>query len=367
MAIYYFMIMVLTGLGYVLTEGKKQKKSAILYLAVVFFCLTLFASFRYAIGFDYFSYRSIYETISERTFGDILHSYWYEPLFFVVCKVFSLLGCSFPVFLLWINCFLFFVAMRFICRYSKLPWVSVYLFITLQFLAYDMNLIRQSISVSFFLLAHPYLKNRKIVPFTILILIGGLFHNSLLFIWLFYFLLPGINLRKFIIIPIGITVLGYFLFDPLFRLFQPLLPERYAGYFGSYFWNSNSFVYVMPSVLYGLLIYLFRNRISEPAERSIYLNSALYNFLISLFITKHYILERFSIYPFALSLIAIPEIISSYRVEKDCKGKYNFGYPHVLLLFLLFGGAYFFFAVAKGYHNVYPYVSLLNRSYSVPH
>lgn len=365
MTIYYLMIGTLAGLGYFFTEKKKGIKNTAFYLTIVFFILTALASFRYAIGFDYFSYQSIYEMMSEWTFGAILHFYWYEPLFYLLCKLFSVLGFSFSMFLFAINVFLFLIAIQFIYRYSKLPWISVYLYITLQFLAYNMNLIRQSIAVAFFLLAYPYLKNRKLFLFSVFTFIGGLFHNSLLFLFPFYFLLPKKNTKKFLGFLGIVMILGYLLFDPIFSLLLPFLPEKYTIYQEGFFWNSNSFEYILPSALYSILIYLFRNRIKDPNERTIYLNSTLYTFFINLFITKHFILERFSIYPFTLSLIAIPEIIASYRKEKDSRKQF-FTYRRVLLLFLLFGGVYFFFAVSKGYHHVYPYVSLLDKSYSAP-
>lgn len=365
MTIYYLTILVLSGLGFIFTEKKKGVKNSIFYLTIVFLILTALASFRYAIGFDYFSYRDIYVNMSIWTFGDIFHYCWYEPLFFIACKLFSSIGCSFQFFLFVINIFLFFIAVKFIYRYSKLPWMSVYLYITLQFLAYNMNLIRQSIAVAFFLLAYPYLKNRKLLPFSILFLIGGLFHNSLLFLFPFYFLLPKKLTKKFLAVLFVLILLGYFLFDPVFSLLLPFLPEKYVLYQTKVFWNSNSFKYIVPSATYCILIYLFRNRIDEPNKRTIYLNSALYTFLISLFITKHFILERFSIYPFVLSLIAIPEIITSYQNKDNSKGNILI-YHRVLFLFLLFGGLYFLFSVNEGFHNVYPYVSLLDKSGSSP-
>ena len=115
-----------------------------------------------------------------------------------------------------------------------------------------------------------------------------------------------------------------------------------------------------------MLIILFRNRIKDPLLRSVYINSAVYHFIISLFITKHFILERFAVYPFAFSLIAIPEIISSYEDKKERGRKPFLTYHRVLLLFLLFGGAYFAFAALFGFHHVYPYTGLWDKSISPP-
>lgn len=378
MAVYYFTISILTGLGYILSEKnilfrnnpncnvRNEKKAAALCLAAAFLIFTFLASFRYAIGFDYFSYRDIYTFVSGWSFDDIFLIYPEEPLYYVTCRLFSLAGCPFPLFLLIINIFLMSVSMQFIYRFSRLPWLSAYLYITLQFLAYNMNLIRQSIATAFFMLAYPYLKNRKLLPFTLFMAAGGLFHNSLLFLYPLYFLLPLKFSRKSMGLLTGAVLLVYLFFDPLFQLLVPFLPVKYAAYQGGYFWNSNGFDYVIPSGVYCLLIYLFRNRLGDSPQGRIFQNSALYQFLITLFITKHFILERFAIYPFVFSLTAIPELIHSFREKPGTVGKFSLTYRRVLMLFLLFGLGYFLFASNRGFHRVYPYVSLIDKSCSAP-
>ena len=380
MAVYYITICSLAGAGFLFK--KKETKAVPVYLLLAFVVLTLLASMRYAIGFDYFAYRNIYTMISQWTFHDILVNYQYEPLYFVLCKIFSLMHCPYEIFLLCINALLLFTAMLFIYRYSKLPWISVYLYITLQFLAYDMNLIRQSLAICFFMLSYPYLRDRKLLPYRILIIVGGLFHNSLWFMYPAYIFLPKKNTRTFTIGMILLAVTGYLFFEPFFNKLQPFLPLKYISYEGTYFWNSSTFDYVIPAAIYALFIYLFRSRIEDSHLRNICLNSALLHFLISLFITKHFILERFAVYPFIFSLIAIPEIIVSYQTDTENAGRpqilaqtrtsftdhciLSLNYRTVLLLFLLSGACYFMFAASKGFHHVYPYVSLLDRSYSAP-
>lgn len=363
MTVYYVTISLLTGMGYFFTEKKQKNTATLWYLAVSFLFLAFLASFRYAIGFDYFSYRNIYEMVSQWSFADIFRYTQAEPLYYVICKIFCMAGCPFQIFLLFVNLFLMAAAMQFVYRYSKLPWISVYLYITLQFLAYNMNLIRQSITVAFFLLAYPYLKNRKLLPYTFIILLGGMFHNSLWFVYPLYFLLTWNYNRKTLSCLLAATCLGYFFFDPIFAFVSPLLPARYANYPSGYFWSANGFIYVILPGLYCLLVYLFRNRIEDPFQRTLYLDSALYQFFINLFITKHFILERFAIYPFVFSLLAIPDIIDSYRKKT---GTHTLNYRRVLFLFLLFGAAWFCFSAAEGFHRVYPYVSLLDKSLSAP-
>ena len=52
MTIYYFTISVIAGLGFILTDKKKEKKKTVIYIILSFLILVFTASFRYAIGFD---------------------------------------------------------------------------------------------------------------------------------------------------------------------------------------------------------------------------------------------------------------------------------------------------------------------------
>ena len=166
MAVYYVLILALAGAGYLFTERRKYPGAAAIYLAAAFCSLLFITSFRYAIGFDYFAYRDIYNNAASLSFRDILQMYWYEPLFHLLSRVFSMNGIPYQVFLTCINCFLLSAAMWFISHYSKIPWMGVYFYITLQFLAYNMNLLRQSMALCFFMFSYPYLKERKIVAYT---------------------------------------------------------------------------------------------------------------------------------------------------------------------------------------------------------
>lgn len=177
----------------------------------------------------------------------------------------------------------------------------------------------------------------------------------------------------------GAAVCGYIFFDPLFAVVQQFLPLKYTSYQTSYYWNASGLAYVIPSFLYLVLIYLHRKHVMDAATRCVYLNSAFYNFLISLFLTKHFILERFAVYPFVISLAAIPDILAGCKktaAEKQAENasgnltgsrvKKNWPFLSVRLQFLLYGALSFLFAAERGFHHVYPYVSLLNKSKSVP-
>lgn len=350
--------------------GKKNtKQSMILYLCFSAMVLTLLAAFRYAIGFDYFSYRYIYENMECVSFDEIFLIYKREFMFYIFCKILSSIHVPYIGFLFIVSLFMHSTAMWTIYRYSKIPWLSVYLYITLQFFAHNMNLIRQSIALSFFLLAYPFLKERKLAPFLLIMICGALFHNSILFMIPLYFLLPVKANVKSLGILFTLAVLMYWLYDPFFFLVKPLLINGYANYAGTEFWRPSTMDYVIFPALSFCLLFLFRKRHAAlSSEASIYLNSAFYTFIFTLFITKHFILERFSVYPHVLLILGIPDVIACFH-NKEEAAKMPFWKReacYVLVSFLILGGMTFLFAAYKGIHHVYPYISLLDKAQSSP-
>lgn len=366
MLVYYILIAVLVSAG-IYAGNKNTKQSAIVYLALSALLLTFLASFRYAVGFDYFSYRGIYESVKELSFSQVFQIYKDEFLFYIFCKLLTFIGIPYIGFLFLVSLFMHSAAMWFIRRYSKIPWLSVYFYIALQFFAHNMNLIRQSIALSFFLLAFPFLKKRKFLPFLLIIIGGSLFHNSLFFLLPLYFLLPIKASVKSLGFLSGLTLIAYILCEPLIERIMPLLFNTYSGYLSSDFWQASTFDYVMIPFLYLVLMLLFRNKYETGCrDSSIYINSAFYTFAITLFITKHFILERFAVYPNIISIIAIPNVITCFYNNKGDENTpvWKRKYVCVMGLFLVFGGAAFLFSAHKGVHHVYPYISLLDKAKS---
>lgn len=359
MQIYYISMILLLISGIYLCEYTNKASLRNIYFIFSGILLTAIASFRYAIGFDYYSYRSIYEATAMLHFSELFSISGKEILFTLVNKLFSMTGLSYTFFLLFINLFLHGVILWFIRRYSKFPWLSFFLFIAFQFLAHNMNLLRQSISAAFFLLAFPSLEQKKFFPFLLLLTIGGLFHHSTFYIIPLYFLLH-LDFRPLYLFTISILAgLLYFFWKPIFQCLLYLMPSRYSRYTSSIYWQGNSFRYIILPICYFLLILFFSKALrNKNPKTSLLLNSAFYTMIINIFITKHFILERFSVYPFYLSLILIPEIVDLYWQERRIKKWY------ILSLFLLFGLIYFQFAVSEGFHNVYPYISLFDRAAS---
>lgn len=115
MWIYFLILFFITISGIAVeTFFSDRKNSQTFYLLFWGILLTLFASFRYAIGYDYFSYQRIFYKVCNLSFMEILRTYPTEFLFYFLNKLVFLLGGNYTIFLLFITTFIHVVTLWFI-------------------------------------------------------------------------------------------------------------------------------------------------------------------------------------------------------------------------------------------------------------
>ena len=273
--------------------------------------------------------------------------------------------------LLVINLLMTGVVLWFVKRYSPLPWMSLFFYLTLQFFAHSMNLFRQSIAATICLLAYPFLKKRKLLPFALVVLLAAAFHTSALFFLPFYWILNW-KCDGRLLGGLAMAAVPVYLFsNQAAQLLTQYLFPNYAGYIGSRYWAGLGYRYAIFPILYFAAAWLTRRwLLAERQENRILINSSFYVMLLYVFSTHHMILERFSIYLFPYAMLLLPKMVVSVpAVQGEDRKKENKHLERqrresmVLLAVLAVaaGFAYLCFASMQGtngFHKVYPYVSV---------
>ena len=175
--------------GEFLEKNRKHLQNLFLMTAaLIFICV---ATFRYGIGYDYFNYENLYEQLGPLSIQQLVTDHVGRE--FIGYSIFTHLcwelGLSYRMLLFVVNIILTAIVFWFLKRYSPLPWLGAYLYLTLQFFAHSMNLFRQSIAATICLLAFPFLKKRKLIFFVLVVLLASAFHISALFLLPFYWIL----------------------------------------------------------------------------------------------------------------------------------------------------------------------------------
>lgn len=344
----YILLIVLSLAGGLLPDKSGYRRG---FLLIAGGACWLAAALRYVTGFDYRFYESVFQAVAASGL-----SAWQElePGYLLLNLLAARLGGDYRAFLLLFHLLLTALVFAWIGRYSSAPWLSVYLFLTLQYLALSMNFLRQALAAAILLWLYPCLRGRRPLPCLGLILLAACFHRTALVMLPLGFLLCLPVSRRHYGLAALAAAAAYFLMDPLIQLAVAIFP-KYQGYLGGRYWQGNSWVYVLlPLGCFLFSLPLLRRAARRPEESPVLINSVFYSLLLQVFITRHFILERLSIYVAFFSLLALPE--AAVRPEDRRLSRAR-------TWMLLAGGlAYFLFAASQGFHGVYPYHSLWDQA-----
>lgn len=218
--IYYILIAILLIFALIAQIPlKKEHQSLFKFISII--SIAFVGSFRYKVGYDWFSYENLYNGIY--SFSDVIESREekFFTLFLYLTKIISD-NFSFFIFIFFITTFL--IKLIVIRKFSSDLYVSLFIYITTVFLIYDLNGIRQGMAMSITFLSTIFIYKRNILIFLVLIFIATLFHTSAIVFLPFYWLstIKIKNKKKLIIsmlflIFLSIPFKDFILSNPLFQ------------------------------------------------------------------------------------------------------------------------------------------------------
>ena len=379
MAIYLVLLAFLGGGGWLMCDhigGKKMERAYLLLSGAAFVAI---ATLRYSIGFDYFSYQTIFEDIS--ALGGWKETLEYGasyPLFALLNWLVASAGGSYRVLLLVCNLIMTALVLWVVDRWSCNKWLSLLLYVTIQFFPHSMNLLRQSMAAFILFAGYGFLRRKKLIPYLLVVLIAAGFHTSALVMIPCYFLL-NLPFNWYLVgAYAGATLIGYVAYEPLVQLVTTYIFPQYAIYLDSIYATSNGLSYVVVPAIYFICVGLFAKRLLQRDPRSsILIYTSLFTFILYIFITRMFILERMSVYFFPFIMLLLPEMVDTFQVDtpeaatsnvkKDKQAarkqmvhikEQRFYRNWALATVIFFSLVYFAFAAVRGFHKAYPYISI---------
>ena len=185
---YYYTLVLLSYMTFLLDNFKdRDGKNYSQLLSYIFFTLIFFvSSFRYEVGSDYFGYKEIFE-----------HDDPIEPLFTLLIKTTKYFGGNYILFVLIIFILSFGLKLFVFHKLAskKGLFLSLMLFCSFYYIAYEMNAIRQGLAMSLTLLATYYAYTRNKIKYIFFCLLASLIHYTAFCFIPFYWLL-NIRLKK---------------------------------------------------------------------------------------------------------------------------------------------------------------------------
>lgn len=343
MLVYLIVFSSICLLSPVVNDDNKYNKNKNIFLMWSAIILIVFSSIRGDFTADYSNYEIVYNRYMDFSMYEIIRfQHGYEVLYIILNKVvyYTFNSYSFLVFL--ISCFVVFLNIRFIKKYSKNVFLSVLMFYTIGVYLLSFNLMRQSIAISVFLLSLDALIEKRFYKYIFYTLLASLFHLSAIFMIPMYTIL-NVKKRKHVLVVLLISLVAFIGLNNIVLLVQNYFYSYYSE--DSYGMYGYSFKSVLLPVLLIILASFLRFLTSENSEQEhVYFNMLLMYLIFSLFGLKIMNVQRISFYFLSGSVILVPNLINKLPIKNERKT-----FTFILIIFLL---AYLYFAFNNtGFEN----------------
>lgn len=366
MGVNFWFIYVICALVIAFFIYTKHNKTTEVMFVIYSFLMWFVGSFRYGIGNDFFTYKSLYENLMNPNYP----SQYLEPAF--RCYVFVLNYISVDVqvlFVLYITLTLFFVYRG--AKYYFPDKRYYILFLLLYFLAFNggytvsFNIMRQSLAMAIIFYSTRYVLERNISKFIVFVFFAFINHYSaILFMFLYFLPKFKIGLRKsfvcimiFMLVflsPLGSVVIDSFITGPF------LNGLGYGGYVSKIqMANVEEDMGVNFATVFLTLLYLFGAMVNDKYDKSeILVCNASFIYILMRIVADvrmdnhmvHMLFQRISIY---LSLLYFVFIVRSIPKVAYVLNVKKMEYAISLIIVLLFSSALLLAIYTNEFYNPY--------------
>lgn len=260
--------------------------------------LTVLAAIRWGIGYDYNQYYNTFYEVSQASGWAELLQRREEIGFLFFNRCMSYITDNVIVYLFFYYGLMYALLIWYVYKYSEVKWVSIMTFLAFDYFAVSICFMRQSMAMVIGLYAIEMMKKRKWYWTLLLVCIAALFHSSA------FILLLGLGFsyidftkKKVQIVALVTALLLYVGCD--FILWHVLVGpfEKYRGYLVSVFMMSNHIFAVFYPMIVFLFVVIYGKRLCAWDKEFKRLIPVLFmGSFLALLTTKHYIIERMSLY-----------------------------------------------------------------------
>lgn len=309
MAVYSISLLFIIMSNWCLKGGHlPEHKQKFLYCWTIGIFLTILASVRdVTTGVDVVGYAKAFHYLSGLSWTD-LFQYGWEPGYLAYNKIISLFFSDEQALLVVTAILTTSGYAMFICRYSKIPWLSFFLFICLAYFSISISILRQSLAMVIILNSLKYVLERKKLKYFLSVGIASMFHISALICVLIYFFPKlKISITNFIILLLVIFVIMRVFGQQLLAYSIILTKESYSDIVESGQGYSMLLLLIVVTSC-GLLI----SKIESEEDR-LFVHLMIIACCLQFFATQFSLISRLVSYFAVAMIIFIPNIIISLK------------------------------------------------------
>lgn len=313
----------ITLLGFIkliLPTNTKNKRFFVFVASIILFLILALRSITF--GTDTIGYVNKYISLSYTSLYELLMNVitrtGKDPFFYLFAKVINLTGANYQIWLAILAGIFCYSVSKLVSKYSVEPYISFIALISLGYFYFSLTGLRQAMALSMIILSYRYLRERELVPFIMMILIGTLFHASAIIFLIAY---PSANIKVGLKQGVGIIIaliLAYLFKNEVLIIISYLnMGYRYENYL-----NHGASLTISGFIIQ-FAIYIFCLYFKKDILKSDIKNLSLYNLLFFGLVFQAFsavIAEffRVSMYFSIFSIVLIPKAILSVK-DKNMK------------------------------------------------
>lgn len=293
-----------------------------IFLALIFIIICfLMATRTYGTGSDTEMYVRKFQEFCQAKWNSQIFGGYYEPLYVITNILLSYISSNPRILIVVTSIFISFAFYKFIQDNSKDYLSSIIMFIGVLLFYGAMNTIRQYIAISIILLGFKFVKEKKLLPYMLMVVLAYLFHSTAL-IGIFIYLIYNAKYKhtRVILIFIVAIIANIFILD-LINIICGIIgrPNYYVHRVGLK--NIANLIYVfMYLCLYLLSILLMKKNKLKDYKQNGNNNFYLYTFVMSsafsIIAMRMNVLARITLYFNVFSIICLPNVImENIKVE----------------------------------------------------
>lgn len=333
-----------------LSKGKKYNKTCIIMFFTILILLLAFRSIE--TGTDSKAYYITFNNISNLQFGNLLHySDKEEFLFYVLNKIVVLIGGDFQCFLLVCSLISILPLLFLYKKEVNNSILMISLFLIVAPFSIFFSGIRQSLALGIVAIAYKFIKDKKIIPFLLLIVIASYFHKSAIFCLILYPLYHVKITNKWLIFIIPIMAFLFLFREQIFSIIlQFISTSFYEAY--NYIKPTGAFSILILLSLFAIYTYLLPDKTKLDKNYIGLRNFLLMAICIQFFASINSQIMRINYY----LLLFIPLLIP--KVKEKCKdGNIKLVNLIEFVMIVFFISSFFY----KGFTdndvlNIFPYI-----------
>lgn len=320
MLAYNLLLLLILILGICFCEIKKSKQNNMIFLFLASIAMIILSYLRAdTVGIDYKQYATYFSQVRNGGWSYLISSangYRIEPGYSLLNYLVSLFTGDVHIYMLVVAIITVSLAAVLFYRYSPIPWIGMFVYISFGFFGNSLSFIRQSIAISIFLFSIHFLKNKKFLPYLLIVLLAASFHKSIIIMIPVYFIAHIKVNWKSLTAYAGLTALVMGLSWPLFNFVTKYVYQYYATQEGLYYMMGRDWQTAAIPVITTVTVLILKDFLLKRDPKNVVLiNLSVYSGLLYIMTCQHFLFQRFGMMFFTSAILLIPELLSSVGTE----------------------------------------------------